>query len=325
MCVTGAGGFTASWLVKYLLSKGYMVNGTVRDPDDEKNDHLKKLDKASENLQLFKADLLDYEGLSAAISGCSGVFHVASPVPRNIVRSPGPSLALTKEELIEPCVMGTRKVLNACREVGVKKVVFVSSVGAIMLNPNWPKDQPMDEDCWSDEEFCSKRNSWYCLGKVIAERETLEFSKTSELKIVSICPSVIIGPMLQPTLNSSSMLLLGYLKGGSEPVKDMSLCLVDVRDLAEALMLAYEKPEVEGRYICSSYIYKVHKLVDKLKHFYPQYNYPDSFREDDIHWMVSSEKLQNLGWKYRPLEETIVDAVTDYQEKGVLYKDSTPP
>lgn len=58
-------------------------------------------------------------------------------------------------------------------------------------------------------------------------------------------------------------------------MKDTSFCLVDVRDLAEALMLTYEKPQVEGRYICSSYIYKVHKLVDKLKHFYPQYNYPD--------------------------------------------------
>lgn len=32
VCVTGAGGFIASWLVKFLLSKGYVVHGTVRDP-----------------------------------------------------------------------------------------------------------------------------------------------------------------------------------------------------------------------------------------------------------------------------------------------------
>lgn len=32
VCVTGAGGYIASWLVKYLLLKGYMVHGTVRDP-----------------------------------------------------------------------------------------------------------------------------------------------------------------------------------------------------------------------------------------------------------------------------------------------------
>lgn len=48
---------------------------------DEKNAHLKKLENAAENLQLFKADLLEFEGLFAAISGCTGVFHVACPVP----------------------------------------------------------------------------------------------------------------------------------------------------------------------------------------------------------------------------------------------------
>lgn len=32
VCVTGAGGFVASWVVKLLLSQGYKVHGTVRDP-----------------------------------------------------------------------------------------------------------------------------------------------------------------------------------------------------------------------------------------------------------------------------------------------------
>ncbi|KAF7138897.1 hypothetical protein RHSIM_Rhsim07G0257900 [Rhododendron simsii] len=78
----GAGGYISSWVVKLLLSKGYVVHGTVRDPRDEKkNGHLKKLEKASENLHLFKADLFDYEGLYAAIAGCTGVLHVASPLP----------------------------------------------------------------------------------------------------------------------------------------------------------------------------------------------------------------------------------------------------
>ncbi|KAH7566976.1 hypothetical protein JRO89_XS07G0002600 [Xanthoceras sorbifolium] len=73
VCVTGAGGYVASWLVKLLLQKGYMVHGTVRDP---------------KNLQLFKTDLLDHEGLCAAIAGCTGVFHVACPVPAGTVANP---------------------------------------------------------------------------------------------------------------------------------------------------------------------------------------------------------------------------------------------
>ncbi|GJX64596.1 cinnamoyl-CoA reductase 2-like protein, partial [Tanacetum coccineum] len=82
VCVTGAGGFVASWAVKELLAKGYVVHGTVRNPDDEKkNGHLKKLEHAKERLHLFKASLLDYENLCAAIHGCTGVIHVATPVP----------------------------------------------------------------------------------------------------------------------------------------------------------------------------------------------------------------------------------------------------
>ncbi|KAK3014337.1 hypothetical protein RJ639_008930 [Escallonia herrerae] len=96
VCVTGAGGYVASWVVKLLLSKGYMVHGTVRDPSDEKkNGHLTKLENAAENLQLFKIDLLDYEGLCAAVAGCTGVLHVASPVPYQRVTNPEARFFLT--------------------------------------------------------------------------------------------------------------------------------------------------------------------------------------------------------------------------------------
>uniref|UniRef100_K4A205 NAD-dependent epimerase/dehydratase domain-containing protein n=1 Tax=Setaria italica TaxID=4555 RepID=K4A205_SETIT len=81
VCVTGAGGFIASWLVKLLLSRGYAVHATVRDPSDPKNAFLKQLDGASENLRLFQADVLDYGTLAAAFAGCEGVFHPATPVP----------------------------------------------------------------------------------------------------------------------------------------------------------------------------------------------------------------------------------------------------
>ncbi|KAL6646540.1 hypothetical protein ACP70R_018148 [Stipagrostis hirtigluma subsp. patula] len=54
VCVTGAGGFIASWLVKLLLEKGYTVRGTVRNPDDDaKNAHLRALD-GSMSLQELK-------------------------------------------------------------------------------------------------------------------------------------------------------------------------------------------------------------------------------------------------------------------------------
>lgn len=50
--------------------------------------------------------------------------------------------------------------------------------------------------------------------------------------------------------------------------------IVDVRDVAEALKLGYEKPEAKGRYICSSHVIKNQDLVQTLKEIYPNYNYP---------------------------------------------------
>lgn len=55
---------------------------------DDKYSHLKKLEKSSQNLKLFKEDLLDYDSLRAAIEGCHEVFHVASPVPSTTVLNP---------------------------------------------------------------------------------------------------------------------------------------------------------------------------------------------------------------------------------------------
>lgn len=55
---------------------------------DEKYAHLNKIEKASENLKLVKADLLDYESILSAIDACTGVFHVASPVPSITVPNP---------------------------------------------------------------------------------------------------------------------------------------------------------------------------------------------------------------------------------------------
>ena len=50
--------------------------------------------------------------------------------------------------------------------------------------------------------------------------------------------------------------------------------LIDVRDLAEALLLIYEKPEAHGRYICSSHSLKTEAFVEKIKCAYPNLKYP---------------------------------------------------
>ncbi|KAJ9166981.1 hypothetical protein P3X46_021670 [Hevea brasiliensis] len=311
LCVTGAGGYLGSWVVQLLLSKGYLVHGTVREPTDQKYAHLSKLEKASDNLKLFKADILDYNNIYSAIEGCSGVFHVASPVPSATVPNP-------EVELMEPAVKGTLNVLKACAQAKVKRVVVVSSGAAVSMNPSWPKGQLMDESCWSNKEYCISTKNWYCLSKTKAESEAFEYGKQSGLDVVTVCPTLILGPILQSTVNASSKVIIKFLKEGYESVENKFRLVVDVRDVAEALLLAYEKPEAEGRYICKAHAVWTKDLVEKLRSIYPNYNYPKNFTEAGEEQDLSSEKLQRLGWRYRSLEETLIDSVESYRKAGIL-------
>ena len=79
--VTGASGYIASWIVKYLLEAGYTVHGTVRDPAKKSGlEHLHRLGEAHPGkLKLFKADLLDAKAFDAPMQGCELVMHTASP------------------------------------------------------------------------------------------------------------------------------------------------------------------------------------------------------------------------------------------------------
>ncbi|KAM0883546.1 hypothetical protein ACQ4PT_031585 [Festuca glaucescens] len=312
-CVTGAGGFVASWLVKLLLSRGgrYAVHGTVRDPEgDAKNAHLAALDGAAERLRLFKADLLDYGSMAAAVAGCDVVFHVACPVLAN--STPNPEV-----DLIAPSVTGTTNVLKACSKAKVKRVVVVSSVSAVMVNPSWPQGKAMDEDCWSDVDYCRTTENWYCLSKTLAELEAFEYEKKSGLDVVTVCPSLVIGPLLQSTVNASSSIIVDIFTGDHE-VKSKIRNFVDVRDVADALVLVYETPEVSGRYVCNSHARKVSDVIDLLKSMYPTYKFASKLVQVSDELSFSSRKLEMLGWKIRPLEETLRDGVESYRTAGVL-------
>ncbi|KAL6655328.1 hypothetical protein ACP70R_006154 [Stipagrostis hirtigluma subsp. patula] len=315
VCVTGAGGYIASWLVKLLLSRGYTVHGTVRDLSEKKTGHLKRLENAAENLRLFKADLLDYDAMSAAIMGCHGVFHVANPVPSE-------NLTESEQTMVGPALTGTTNVLKAASAAGVQRVVVVSSIVAVELKPkDWPDGKIKDENCWSDREFCRSIENWYSVAKIVSEEAALDYGRETGLDVVTVNPGLVFGPMLQPTVNVSSQILIYFLKGGPDPVKNKLCHIVDVRDVAEALLLVYEAPEAAGRHICAPHVISVRDLLDLLKSKYPDY---PCITEESIYDMdhpvvpMTSDKLKKLGWSCRPLEETIADTVEFYRQAGFL-------
>lgn len=55
--------------------------------------------------------------------------------------------------------------------------------------------------------------NWYSLGKTLAELEAFDYAKTTGLDVVSVCPSLVIGPLLQSTVNASSSVIVDCLKG----------------------------------------------------------------------------------------------------------------
>ncbi|VAI18869.1 unnamed protein product [Triticum turgidum subsp. durum] len=314
VCVTGGGGYIASWLVKLLLSRGYAVHATVRDPCDSKNAHLMQLDGAAENLRLFKVDVLDSAALAAAVEGCEGVFHVASPVPADKILDP-------ESEVMVPAVKGTVNILEVCSSMKVQKVVVVSSTSSVHFNPNWPQGKPKDESCWSDRKICVDNELWYCLAKTVAEETAWEYAEKNGLNVVTVCPCVVLGPQLQPVVSTSSELLVYVIKGGPNAMKDMLLHIVDVRDVADALLLVYEKPESSGRYISAPNYITTKAMLELLKKTYPDYNYVNCKVEVDHNspiTPISSAKLRNLGWKPRELEEMLVDSIEYYRKMGIL-------
>ncbi|KAM0878897.1 hypothetical protein ACQ4PT_034598 [Festuca glaucescens] len=283
VCVTGAGGFIGSWVVKELLLRGYRVRGTARDPANSKNAHLLALEGAEERLTLCRADLLNYDSLRAAFTGCHGVFHVASPVSND-------------PELVPVAVEGTRNVISAAADTGVRRIVFTSSYGAVHMDPNRSPDAVLDETCWSDYEYCKQSGNLYCCAKMMAEITATEEAAKRGLELEVVVPSMTMGPMLQQALNFSSSHVARYLTGAKPTYPNAVAAYTDVRDVARAHVLAYERPEARGRYLCIGAVLHRAHFLKLLKELFPQYSVT-AMCEDDGKPMAKPYKFSNQRLK----------------------------
>uniref|UniRef100_A0A0D9XBS5 NAD-dependent epimerase/dehydratase domain-containing protein n=1 Tax=Leersia perrieri TaxID=77586 RepID=A0A0D9XBS5_9ORYZ len=296
VCVTGAGGFVGSWIVKELLLRGYVVRATARDPSAEKYPHLQILEGAKERLSLCYANLMDYSSLRVAFDGCDGVFHVASPVSND-------------PQLVTVAVEGTKNVINAAADVGVRRVVFTSSYGAVHMNPNRSPDTVMDESCWSNLDFCKQKRDWYSYGKTLAEITAVEQASKRGVELLVVVPPVTTGQMLQPTTNLSSHHFIHYLNGIKKDYPNAVAAYVDVRDVARAHALVYENSEAHGRYLCVGAVLHRSELLRTLRELFPQYPIPTKC-EDNTKPMIkpykfSNQRLKDLGLQFTPVKESL--------------------
>ena len=341
--VTGATGYVAGWLVKRLLDEGLTVHAAVRNPESKtKVAHLDALAANSKGeIKYFKSDLLNEGSYAEAMEGCELVFHTASPFFTN-VKDP-------QKELIDPAVKGTSNVLKQANATSsVKRVVITSSCAAIYTDAIDCQMAPqgmINEQMWNTT--ASLKHQPYYLSKTLAEKKAWEICEAQEKwDLVAINPSLILGPTLnQNSGPSESMSLLKQVGDGSMKmgVPDIGVGVVDVRDVAEAHYLAGFTPEAIGRFITSgsnsSFLEIGKVLSSKYGNEYPLPTKPlpkwllylvgpminkamtYKFIKGNVNiaWAADNSKIKKeLGLKFRPLKETLVDAFESLIEAGEL-------
>ncbi|GAB4856269.1 hypothetical protein Ancab_014196 [Ancistrocladus abbreviatus] len=312
VCVTGASGFIASWLVKLLLLRGYTVRASVRNINDPlKTGHLISLDGAKERLHLFEANLLEDGAFDSAIEGCEGVFHTASPV-YFIAKDP-------QAEIVDPAVKGTLNVLRSCAKFPhVKRVVLTSSMAAVLCNDRCKTPETVVDESWfSDPEILKESKFWYELSKILAEQAGWKFVEEKGIDVVVMNPAVVIGPLLQPKLNESASSILDFVNG-SKSYGNATFGWINVKDVANAHIKAFEITSASGRYCLAETVAHYSTIVEILHELYPNLQLPDNCADDKPFastYQISKEKMKSLGIDYIPLKVSLKETVKSLKEK----------
>ena len=331
--VTGGSGFVGSWAIALLLRQGYRVRTTVRNLAREQDVRAaigSQVDP-EDRLSFFAADLLRDEGWDHAVTGSDFVLHVASPMPVGEYR---------KQDVVAPAREGTRRVLEASREAGVKRVVITSSVVASM-----PKDEngsPIDEGVWTD--LASGKINDYSRAKTLAEKDAWDFVRSSggKMELATILPGSIQGPVLGADYSASIEFVGRMLKGQMPLLPRFGLAMVDVRDLVELHIRAMTSPAAAGeRFIaCGDFLWLsdmatiLRDALGERASKVPTRNAPDwlvrfaaLFNEElrqltlnlGIHRAFTSAKAERLlGWHLRPAATSIVDTANSLLERQLV-------
>ncbi len=211
--VTGASGHIGANLVRALLEQGQSCRVMVHQNS-----------RSLEGLPVERttADLLDRESLVRAFGGADLVYHLAARI--SITGADGGKVRRVNVE-------GTRNVVTACLQCGVRRLVHFSSIHALRQKP---LDQPLDEH----RPRVGQEAYAYDRSKAMAEAEALA-GNDQGLEVVVVNPTGVIGPgdftpsaMGQVFLDLHRRRLHGLVNGGFN--------WVDVRDVVSSVIRAAE-------------------------------------------------------------------------------------
>ena len=223
--VTGSTGFIGAAVARCLLERSVDVRVLVRRDSDLGN--LQGL-----NVEQAYGDLRDAASLRQALAGCRQLYHVAA---HYALWAPDPQI------FYDINVTGTRNLMEAARDVGVERIVYTSTIGAIGLPPGGglgTEETPVSLEQMSGH---------YKRSKYLAEQEVRKMANVG-LPVVIVNPSAPVGARdIKPT--PTGQVIVDFMKGRMPAYIETGMNLIDVDDVAVGHLHAMEKGRIGERYI----------------------------------------------------------------------------
>jgi nucleoside-diphosphate-sugar epimerase len=285
------------------------------------------------NLSFVAADLTSDVGWADAVADADFVLHVASPVQ--------PGHVDNEDDLIIPAREGALRVLRAAR---VTRVVLTSAFHAV----SW--GHPHNDHTFTEEDWTILDGPGvdaYGQSKTLAERAAWDFIATEggPLELTTILPVAVMGPVMGDDISGSNHLIQAMLDGEMPGFPHLFIPVVDVRDVANAHILAMKIANAAGqRFLVSSGPAITMKEIGAILKAnlgeaatrVPTRSIPNivvriaalfsaEFRPTvpdlDNAKKVSNEKSRRvLGWQPRKSEEAIIAAGESMVRKGLVKK-----
>ncbi len=238
--LTGATGFVGSHVAQAYAAAGANLRLLTRSTSN-----LSALTGISG--ELVQGDLRNAEALRAALTGCDALVHVAADYRLWV---PDPA------DMYKANVDGTRDLLRITREVGVRKVVYTSSVATMGFrkdNTIVDESTPVSE---ADMIGHYKRSKW------LAEQEAVAAARAGQ-HVVILNPTTPIGPGdRKPT--PTGRIVVDFLNGKFPAYVDTGLNLVDVDEIARMHLVALERGTPGERYILGGENLTLKQILDKM-------------------------------------------------------------
>ncbi|MEM7116488.1 MAG: NAD-dependent epimerase/dehydratase family protein [Chloroflexota bacterium] len=329
--VTGSTGFLGSNLVELLLAERHEVLAMART--QEKGQRF----LGHTDAQIVVGDMLDIPAFASNLADSDVLFHVAAYFKEYTGADVDGEKMLQKVN-----VEGTIELFNAAKAQGVKNIIYVSSSGVIGHSNN---GQPSDET----SGFHTSTPNRYFQSKIRAEQAIGKWlQQNADVRVIQILPGGILGPGDNgPT--GFGRFIIDILTGSLPAIPPGSATFVDVRDVADAMIRAIGHGQSGERFIVAGHHSHFSELVPLIAKIAgtkaPSFNlpYPMAWAFGAVSEVIakitgntpqatrvlvqtlnsgitlsSAKAERELGARFRPIEETIDDAIKWWRAFGYL-------